>query len=392
MRDRLGAFCDFTDVRIVGSKTGELAGLELAAKDVFDIRGYRTSAGNPDWLTSHPPALETASAVQRLMEAGATLIGKTHTDELTYSLNGENFHYGTPENVNAPGRIPGGSSSGSAAAVAGGLADIALGTDTGGSVRLPASNCGICGFRPTHGRVSKDHVVPLAPGFDTVGWFTRSPDLLQRIGPVLIPDHRSIPAPSRLLLATDAFQLADQAVRPDLVSAVATIRNAFDTYQEIGLFSGSASDWMHSFRILQGAEVWRTHGAWIRETQPVFGPEISERFEWAATIDQSSIELARKTRSLVCQRLDQILSPDAVLCIPTSPSIALPKNSAGEELENFRSRALSLLCVAGLAGLPQVSLPLARHQGCPIGISLIGTRHSDEALLSIASSIPLTPA
>jgi amidase len=191
MHDPLNAICRHTHVALAGSGSGPLTGLTFAAKDVFDIAGHRTGNGNPVWLETHPPAERTASAVQRLLDAGARMVGKTHTDDMAYSLNGENVHYGTPVNPVAPGRIPGGSSSGSVAAVAGGLVDFALGTDCGGSVRLPASYCGVYGLRPTHGLVPADGVVPLAPSFDTVGWFARDAALMRRIGEVLLPRARA---------------------------------------------------------------------------------------------------------------------------------------------------------------------------------------------------------
>ena len=382
--DELGAFCTGREVHIAGSATGELAGLTFAAKDVFDISGYRTGAGNPDWLRTHPPATGTASAVQRLLDAGATLVGKTHTDELTYSLNGENFHYGTPVNPNAPNRIPGGSSSGSAAATAGGLVDFALGTDTGGSVRLPASNCGIYGFRPTHGRVPNDHVVPLAPSFDTVGWFARDAAMLARVGQVLLGGDRTHPDSARLLIATDAFELVFDEIRPALDHAIESLSQQLGPLHETRLYEGNAAEWMMSFRILQGVEVWQSHGEWIRNTQPKLGPDIHDRFEWAASIDPTELPRAREIRRHAVQRLDALLGNDGLLCIPTSPAIALPVNSAGEELEQFRSRALALLCIAGLGGLPQVSLPLAAFGGCPLGISLIGPRNSDSWLPGLA--------
>src|SRR3546814_654433 len=184
--DGRGAFITHAEVRIDGAADGPLAGVTFAAKDIFDTAGHVTGCGNPDWLRTHSPAVETAPVVHTLLEAGATLVGKTLTDEIAYSLNGENVHYGTPINVNAPGRIPGGSSNGSAAAVAGGLVDFALGSDTGGSVRVPASYCGIYGLRPTHDRISLDGVMPLAPSFDTVGWFAREADLIARVGQVLL--------------------------------------------------------------------------------------------------------------------------------------------------------------------------------------------------------------
>ena len=364
-----------------------MRGLTFAAKDVFDIAGYRTGAGNPDWLRTHPAAKSTASAVQHLLEAGATLVAKTHTDELTFSLNGENFHYGTPVNPNAPGRIPGGSSSGSAAAVAGKLVDFALGTDTGGSVRLPASNCGIYGFRPTHGRVPNDHVVPLAPGFDTVGWFTRDPCMLERVGLVLLECKQASHNFSRLLLAMDAMEQVASEVHPAFDPAITLIAAVTGTPENVVLYRGKPEQWMTAFRNLQGAEVWQSHGEWIRNTNPDFGPDIRDRFEWASSIRGQQVSEAAVLQAEVMQYVDALLEHNTVLCIPTSPTIALPKNLAGEELERFRHSALALLCVAGLAGLPQVSLPLAMFDGCPLGISLIGPKNSDARLLALAATI-----
>ena len=383
MRGYLGAFVGQA-VHIPGAASGPLSDLTFAAKDVFDIAGFRTGAGNPDWLDSHPAATRTASAVQALLDAGATLIGKTVTDELTYSLNGENAHYGTPVNPNAAGRVPGGSSSGSASAVAGGLCDFALGTDTGGSVRLPASNCGIFGFRPTHGLVANDLVVPLAPSFDTVGWFSRDPEILRRAGQVLLGESNGQERPPRLLLAADAFDLADPDCRPSLDAAAGAVEQVLGTARSIELFAGRAEDWMNAFRLLQGAEAWACHGEWINAQRPQLASDIHGRFEWASTIRANALPPARAVRHRVRQRLLELLGRDGVLCLPSAPSIALPLNTAGPELESFRSRALALLCVAGLAGLPQLSLPLARCASCPLGISLIGPQNSDQRLLALA--------
>src|SRR5688572_8418558 len=187
-RDNIQAFCRHTHVEMQGAGSGPLAGLTFAAKDIYDVAGAKTGFGCPDWLRTHEPAARTAPAVQRLLDAGAHLVGKTHTEEMAWSLTGENAHYGTPVNVNAPGRVPGGSSSGSAAAVAAGVVDFAIGSDTGGSVRLPASYCGILGMRPTHGRISLEGVCPLAPSFDTCGWFARDAGVFERVGRVLLRD------------------------------------------------------------------------------------------------------------------------------------------------------------------------------------------------------------
>ena len=158
MDDPYGAFCPNGDVALAGAGTGPLEGLSFAVKDIYHIAGHRTGFGNPTWLNTHQPADRTASTVSRLLDAGADMVGKTLTDEMAYSLTGENAHYGTPVNPAAPDRVPGGSSNGSASAVAGGLVDFALGTDCGGSVRLPASYCGILGMRPSLGRVPVDGI------------------------------------------------------------------------------------------------------------------------------------------------------------------------------------------------------------------------------------------
>src|SRR5688572_1010312 len=225
--DKLGAFCRHNHVEKKGAASGPLAGLTFGLKDIYDVAGTKTGFGCPDWLRSHEPAARTAPAAQMLLDAGAHLVGKTHTEEMAWSLTGENAHYGTPINVNAPGRIPGGSSSGSAAAVAAGLVDFSIGSDTGGSVRLPASYCGILGLRPTHGRISLDGVCPLAPSFDTCGWFARDAGVFERVGRVLLRDDAPAAQPRKLLLAQDAFALADEgaaaALAPGLEKVAALI-------------------------------------------------------------------------------------------------------------------------------------------------------------------------
>jgi amidase len=207
--DKLGAFCRHNHVERKGAANGPLAGLTFGLKDIYDVAGAKTGFGCPDWLRSHEAAARTAPAAQMLLDAGAHLVGKTHTEEMAWSLTGENAHYGTPVNVSGPGRAPGGSSSGWATVVAAGLVDFSIGSDTGGSVRLPASYCGILGLRPTHGRISLDGVCPLASSFDTCGWFARDAAVFERVGRVLLGDAAPAPKPGRLLVAQDAFAFAE---------------------------------------------------------------------------------------------------------------------------------------------------------------------------------------
>jgi amidase len=211
--DRLNAFCKDTDAYLEGTAGGPLAGLTFAAKDIFDVAGYVTGGGNPDWKATHEAAPRTAWVVSELVAAGATMVGKTITDEITRGIFGENAHYGTPVNPRAPGRVPGGSSSGSASAVAGGLVDFALGSDTGGSVRVPSSFCGLYGLRPTHGRIPLGGILLQAPSYDTIGWFARDADLLARVGSVLLQSEIRSVRPRQLMIAEDAFEVADPGVQ-----------------------------------------------------------------------------------------------------------------------------------------------------------------------------------
>jgi len=387
LQETLGAFCRETHVALAGAASGPLAGLEFGAKDVFDIAGHKSACGSPEWLASHAPAETTASALQSLLDAGANLAGKTHTDELTYSLMGENAHYGTPVNVNAPGRIPGGSSSGSAAAVAGNLVDFAIGTDCGGSVRLPASFCGIYGFRPSHGRIALDGCMPLASSFDTFGWFAHDAGTLARVGEVLLEEMPEAMRAKRLLIATDAFESAGPEVTAALTGAVDMVRTFIGNDQPVVIAGDGLEACFATFRTLQGAEIWANHKEWIERTQPNFGPGIRERFAWASTVSESDVTEAQKRRELFSERVYNLLSDGSVLCLPTSPGIAPKCGASGVELDDFRGRAMSLLSAAGLAGLPQISLPLARLNNCPLGLSLVGRRGADMELLTLAEDL-----
>jgi amidase len=377
--DRLNAFCHYDDVSVEGRAAGPLVGCSFAVKDVFEIAGHRTGNGHPRWLETHPPANRTALAVERLLAAGARMVGKAHCDEMTYSINGENVHYGTPVNPKAPGRIPGGSSSGSASAVSGGLVDFALGTDCGGSVRIPASYCGVYGIRTSHGLVPADGVVPLAKSFDTVGWFASTASMMPRVGRVLLPAKPF--APRRLLIAKDAFAAIEPQVVAAFSPAIEAIAAMITKTEHVNLYTGETAERLQTFRVLQGAEVHAQHSGWIDRYRPEFGPGIRERFAWAAAIEATEVATALPRREAVARYMDNLLMDDAMLCLPTAPGIAPMLNTPPAELEVFRARAFSLLSIAGLARLPQISLPLATFDGCPLGLSIIGPRESDQGML-----------
>lgn len=377
--DPVGAFVPGGRRVLAAEAAGPLAGLTFAVKDLIDVAGLPTGAGNPDWLRTHRAPERSAPVVDALLAAGATCVGKTITDELAFSLEGVNVHYGTPLNPAAPGRLPGGSSSGSAAAVAAGLADFALGTDTGGSVRVPAAFCGLAGFRPTHGRVPMEGVVPFAPSYDVVGWVARDGETLWRVGQVLTGAEPAAP-PARRLLARDALALCDA----ETAAAMRTVATQWGAEAEIDIFAEGADAMLECYRVLQGAEIWRALGPWIRSAAPRFGDAIAARFADAAAIGAADVARWLPVRAAVRNRLDAVLADGDAIVIPTAPGPALPIAAAPSAVSDFYRRALTICSLAGHAGLPQVGLPFPGPGGLPIGLSLIGGRGRDAALLSFA--------
>ena len=362
---------------------GELSGYTFSVKDVFAIKGITASAGNPDWLKTHDPAKVHATAVQKLLSAGAKLHGTTVTDELMYSLNGENVHFGTPVNPKAKGRIPGGSSSGSAVAVSAELVDFALGTDTGGSVRVPSAYCGLFGFRPTHGCVAIDGVIPLAESFDTVGWMAKDTKVLLDVGKQLIdePSFCEEESFSTLLFGKEAWQLADYESRSTFSTYIDTFITDADLSEWIDVSEDGLEQWAKSFRILQGIEIWKTHGEWIEKNKPFFGPDIEARFKWASTLTEAEGKQEQKVRDLVRARMKKMLGENKLLIIPTTPGKAPLCQLSGEESEERRSQTMQLSCIAGLAGLPQVTIPFQGDDGIPISLSIIAGLNQDLPLL-----------
>lgn len=387
INDHLNAFCQDSQAYLQGKGDGTLSGLTFAAKDIFDVTGHVTGGGNPDWKATHQPAENNAWAVQVLVDAGATMVGKTITDELTRGIFGENAHYGTPINPRGSGRVPGGSSSGSASAVAGGLVDFALGSDTGGSVRVPASFCGLYGIRPTHGRISLDGMLLQSPSYDTIGWFSRDADIFSRVGSVLLQGEVGLTKVHRLIIATDALAVADEAVREALQFS---IQKASTLAEEVGserLAPKSLAEWSAQQTIRQGREAWEMTRDWIDQVNPRFSFEVSERYAGSRDITDAEVTAAKIEKRAVIKRMDALLNPESVICLPTTPSYAPLRDELTSTRSALRSRMSSISCIAGTIGAPQVTIPAAEVDGLPVGLSFIGTRGSDESLISFALQV-----
>jgi len=387
-RDRLNAFLDLPDVPVESTATGSLAGLTLGVKDIFDVKGYVTGCGNPDRFDEGKPATTTAPAVQKLLDAGARFIGKAQTEELAFAMIGQNVHFPNPVNPAAPDRVTGGSSSGSAAAVAGGLADIATGSDTGGSIRAPAGFCGLIGLRTTHGAISLQGTMPLASSFDTFGWFAGNADIYEKVGEVLLG---SPPSPSRSFRLISLPALDELVAGPPEASAYGRMRNLVSNV--LGPVNAAKQppfaidDLYWATRKLQAHEAWAAHGEWISVKGRRIGQAIYDRFAFGRTVSAADANDETKRRSDFRNAFSDLLGDDGILVLPTVPCAAPHADSMPEEKGAFREQAIRLLCWSGLSGFPQISLPLGSVGGAPFGISLLGPAGSDMTLIRLGRKV-----
>lgn len=393
MRDALNAFLDLPQVVVPNAGSGPLAGLSLGVKDIFDVAGLVTGWGNPVRTQEALPAARTAPAVQMLLDAGARFAGKTQTEELAFSMIGQNVHFPHPVNPRAPDRITGGSSSGSVAAVAGGLVDIATGSDTGGSVRAPASFCGLVGLRTTHGRISLDGTMPLAPSFDTFGWFARDMATYEKVGEVVLGKDTSAPTDAGFLLRRpirfDVLDdlLAGSAETAEYARMARRVAEVTGPPAPAAAPSQSIDDLYWCTRRLQAKEAWAAQGDWISAADRRLGKATYDRFAFGKTVTDDDVVRDTALRAAFTAWLTGLLGDDGVIVMPTVPCPPPRSDSTPEQFQAFRERAICMLCWSGLSGFPQITLPLGSVDGAPFGISLLGPAGSDMALIRLGRGI-----
>ena len=371
--------------KIKKTNSGVLEKLNFLVKDMCDIKDLKTSCGNPDFFDKCNPAKDYAKFLNDLLNEGASLDGITICDEFFYSLTGENKYYGTPINLNAPGRVPGGSSSGSAAALTSNLYDFSIGSDTGGSVRIPASFCGLIGMRPSHNRINTKGVYPMAPSFDTIGWFSQNIETFKKVGTILLNklDCSHIDFKS-YVVAEDLLELADIEVQKN-----------FNKYLEIKLPNikrtriskidkHSIAD---NFRILQGAEIKENIIPWIKENNPKISPEIKSRITMASKITEVEVNHAKIFRTNLKEDIEKSLPGGFIAIFPTAPFSAPECGKDDESLSSFRKRLMEFTSISGMTSRPQITIPKIKDKNGPVGISLLGWENSDEILLNKLTDI-----
>ncbi len=390
------AFMPYPTVALAAARQGPLAGLSFAVKDLFDVAGYPTSGGQPMLLAMSGIKTCSSPVVTQLLDAGAQFVGKTITDELAFSINGQNAHFGDPINPHAPDRISGGSSSGSASAVAHGLCDIGIGSDTGGSVRAPANHCGLIGIRTSHGLVSLEHAVAFAPSLDSCGWFASDIDVFIKASEVLLQApvcQTALLGPlnkPRWMLGSDWWSAlapevgkAHQAAMQGIGNAIEQAGQALLSFDiDFPAFGATRLDELVlAFRQIQGFEAWQCDGALIQDYALSLGPGVAERFAWASQVSEADYIKASKLREAFANWMQGQLADDGLLIVPTMPDVAPLRQADSASLDQYRASAMRMLCVAGLCRLPQINLPLSQRLGAPLGLSLIGPAASDLALL-----------
>jgi amidase len=387
MQDDINAFVDGPRAEIAGNAEGPLKGLSFVAKDLFDVAGYPTAGGNPDWASDNPIPDKNAWAVQTLLDAGADLIGKVITDEFSYGILGENAFYGTPLNSAAPDRVPGGSSSGTAAAVGAKICDFGIGTDTGGSVRVPASFCGLYGIRPTHGRLDLSGMMPQAPSSDTTGWLAHAPDTFRRVSGVMLAEEIPPPKLDKLIIAVDAFGFANADVSTVLEPLVEKLGQMASEVVEDVMVPAGISTWGRAQRILQPAEAWGTFKDWVNRCNPRVSFNVARGLMIGSMVTDADKPWATMIRREARARLRYLLPPGTALVMPTTPCPAPKKNLPLDQQNEIRELILGLAGLGGLCGLPQVNVPGALVDGIPVGLSILTGPNEDAAAVALATEL-----
>jgi amidase len=357
---------------------GPLAGVRAAVKDMIAVPGRTSSYGHPRWRATHAPAQVEAEALARLRAAGAAVVGFTKLDQLAYSLIGDVGEGEAPVNPRDPALFCGGSSSGSAAAVAGGVAELGVGTDTAGSIRVPAAACGLYSIRPTHGLVSTAGVLPLAPSLDVVGFLAREPALLDAaLAAATTPPAGG--ALRRVLLPRDPSAYADA----DIAAAARATGLEVEPVDVGALVNAEVAD---LFARVQGREIWREHGAWAAAELEHLAPDVQARLRRCEALSRDSAAAIRadvEARDAYRRDVVELLGADTVLALPVLPRRGPLRAWDADELGAFRAACFRLTAPSSLGGVPEVVVPA----GGGAAVGFVGPPGADRALLRLAGTV-----
>lgn len=366
---------------------GPLNGLHFATKDIFAIQGHTASFGLPRWRETHPPSTYTAPIIKQLLAAGAGLAGITKLDQLCASLIGNVSEKPLPENPRYPDRFTGGSSSGSAAAVAAGVADFALGSDTSGSIRVPAASCGVYAIRPSIGTVDKTGMLDWAPASDVVGILARDPAILAAAFDVVAAPTGSMPVEHVLLPATKDENL-DQEVYDALLQvgqALSSLDYQLDYVDYSAFVDGKVID---SYARIQCRDIWQTAGTWTKPNLHYLAPDVRQR-QLIAEALASSPEPDKQADIALCtaykQYFKRFIGHSTIAILPITPCLPPKRTASATALSHFRRPAFGYCAISSITGCPEVVIPVRHpHSGHTYGVGLLGAPGNDRTLLSLA--------
>ncbi len=354
--------------RIAAGLAGPLRGAPYALKDLFHVKGVPTRAGGKLPQQFAPPAEADGDLVMSLTAAGAALAGKTHLHEFAYGLTGENPHYGDVDHPAFPGRTSGGSSSGSAAVVAAGMVPFAIGTDTGGSIRVPAAFCGLFGLRFTPGHRWMKDGFPLAPSFDTAGWMTRTREDMHAITDAVVGLGEITREPRGVWLGCDAL---DVAIAPDVEAALQATADTLAPRADAavgGEFSAACASGAQTYSVLQSIEAYAAHEAWLDRYRECYGAGVWRLIDRGRNWTDEQRGSAQTSLAGVRRFWSQFFLGHDFLVLPASPFPALKKADCTPE---NRARLLTLTAPASLGGLPVLTVPVPLKNGLTTGLQII---------------------
>jgi Asp-tRNA(Asn)/Glu-tRNA(Gln) amidotransferase A subunit family amidase len=360
-----------------GLDRGPLHGIPIAVKDLFDVKGFRTTAGaHPGF---HPPAaIEDAAVIARLRAAGAVILGKTALHEWAFGVSTNNAHFGPTRNPHDPTRMVGGSSGGSGAALAAELCPGALGTDTGGSIRIPSSLCGVVGLKPTQGRVSTQGVAPLSRSLDTVGPMARCVDDAFLLLEAMCGFHLEEKPHPRIVVPMGYFLEECDPRVADLVSAVGSV-------EPVDLGDVKAAWEANGVILLSDAA--SVHEGRMREHPEWFGDSVGPRLKNGMAYRGVDYARARDEQRDWTLRLHHALGTDTVLAVPATP---VPATVIGDREGPALSRVMTRFTSPfNLAGVPVLSLPIGTVDGLPVGLQLVAGQGQESLLRAAAASLRL---
>lgn len=385
--DPLQSFVRENHIALAETRSGLLSDYVFSAKDVFKVKGSTWGNGHPDWLRHSSPDEYTATGVQELLDHGADLVGKTVCDELCYSISGENWNYGSPLNPHDIRRYAGGSSSGSCVSVAGGLVDFSVGSDCLGSVRVPASYNGLLGIRPTYDRITTRGEVPYCESMDVFGFVAKESNIFQDVAQVLLKEDQQFFDFEKIIIAEDCFNAIDDEVVEHLTDTIEYIKKDFEKVIEREIAPEGLDAWVKTFQIVQGYEVWESYGGFVNKYHPTLSPGPKARLKTASEITRAEYDQALNEKLAIQKYIDDLLADDTVVLLPTASSIAPLKTASQEKINHYRAQSSKLLGISPLSGTPQITIPLAKQEGVPLGISLMGPKGSDRALIDLATKL-----